>query len=833
MSYFYTNVALHRDDILVRGVRDGKRFQERVPYTPYVFVRAKNGQAPYHTIKGEPVEKFDLGSIREARDFINRYREIANFPIYGLTNFVYTYINDSFPGTIKHDDRKINVGYLDIEVSSDGGFPSVETADKEVIAITIRRNGLSAVFGCGVFKTADPSITYIKCKDERDLLDKFLMAWNSKHINLDVVTGWNVAGFDIPYLINRLDRIFTEGKSRELSPWKLINTREVTIFGKVKTLYDIVGIAILDYLDLYKKFAYTPQVSYALQSIAMYELKEGKLDYSQYESLDDLFQKDYQKFIEYNIHDVALVEKLDHKLGFINQVFSLAYDAKVNFVDTFTTVKMWDVIIHNELLQHNIVIPPQSSKGIKERSIEGAYVKDPQLGLHHWVVSFDITSLYPHLIMQYNISPETLWGHVHDLSVDQLLNGELNQHHTKLDKENITTAATGFGFTKDFQGFLPKLMESVFNQRAFVKKEMLKHKQELKDSQLADKSELEAQLATLNNLQQALKIKLNSAYGALSNDGFRWFDDRLAESITKSGQLTIRWAEKHVNQFLNKHLNTTDVDYVIASDTDSLYISFESIVKHNQWNENIVQHIDEFCKTHLEPLLVDVFKQLAEYTRAFQQKIHMKRESIGDKGIWKAKKRYILNVWNNEGVQYKEPELKMMGIEAIRSSTPPLARSSIEQAIKIIVTKTEDELINFIENVHQKFIDAPFEEIAFPRTANGLNNYSNPSTIYNKSTPIHVKGSLIYNHFHKKLSIKSKPTIQEGEKIRFCYLKQPNPIHDSVIACSAELPKELKIDQYLDREMQFSKGFLEPIKSITDIIGWHTEHKSTLEGFFA
>jgi DNA polymerase elongation subunit (family B) len=343
-------------------------------------------------------------------------------------------------------------------------------------------------------------------------------------------------------------------------------------------------------------------------------------------------------------------------------------------------------------------------------------------------------------------------------------------------------------------------------------------------------------VARYHNMQQAKKIQLNSAYGALGNQYFRWFNHNHAEAITTSGQLSIRWIEKKMNQFMNKLLKTNNVDYVIASDTDSIYIEMDSLVQTVFGNADdllIVDALDKFIEAKIQPYIDVCYQELAEKMNAYQQKMKMKRETIANKGIWRGKKMYILNTWNVEGVQYDKPKLKMSGIESVRSSTPHACRENIKKAYDIIMNKDQEELIKFIEQFRNEFMTLPFEDIAFPRGVKGMFKYRDSSSIYKKATPIQVKGALLFNHWLKKNNIKNTPPIVDGDKIRFAYLKVPNPIQDSVIATPDDLPTELGLDKYIDRELQFEKSFLEPIRSITSVIGWNAERKSTLESFFA
>lgn len=852
MSRFYTNVYQDRSQFLVRGYEDGEPIAVSVPCQPFLFVPSKSQDGEYRTTKGKRLDRLDFENVFDAQKYIKLARSTSNMEVYGMTNFVYPFIHEYYPGQVDYDPKLISVVTLDIECESKDGFPDIVAAENEITAISLRKNDKIVVFGKGEFTAADKNIHYVKCESEVVLLQKFLKAWNSEYFLPDVVTGWNIEFFDVPYLVNRITKVLGEYAAKKLSPWEKLDTREIEIFGKPQTIYIPVGVTVLDYLQLYKKFSFSQQESFKLDHIAWIELGEKKIDFSEYESLDELYEKDFQKFIEYNIRDVDLVYRLEDKLKFIEQVFAIAYDAKVNLIDAFTSVRMWDVIIHNYLLDRKIAVPNNFTKGEKNDTIVGAYVKDPQIGMHNWVVSFDLNSLYPHLIMQYNISPETFRGVNERVTVDGILNGMLSDPNLKSELEinNVTMAASGCMFDKDYQGFLPILMQKMYDDRVVYKKRMIEAKQQYEKNKTYD---LEKEIARCHNIQLAKKIQLNSCYGALSNVYFRWFDTNLAESITKSGQLAIRWMENRINTYLNNILKTKNVDYVIACDTDSMYITFDAIMDKLVWKPNDgvhekVKFLDKVCEEKIEPYIDKCYAELAERVNAYDQKMKMKRECIADKGIWTAKKHYILNVYNQEGVVYEKPKLKMMGIEAVRSSTPSACRSNIKKSLEIIMTSTEEELIQFIEKFRSEFSKLPFEEVAFPRSVRGMQEYDerdsmgrviqkgygDSSTIYKLGTPIHVKGALVYNHYLKKNKLTLKhPVVRDGEKIKFCYLKEPNPFMCKVVSTPGTMIKSVDIAKYIDYNTQFEKSFLEPLKTILDVIGWQTEKKVTLEDFFS
>ena len=848
MNDFYTNVSVLGNNILYRGIRDGKRVRGKIEYRPTLYVPSKK-PTEYRTLHGDYVDNVRPGGLRDCREFVDKYKDVSGFTIYGNTNYQYAFISDAHPNDIDWDIEKINIAFLDIEVASENGFPDPSVASEEVTAITIKINGSYVTLGCNDFDCPD-GVEYLQCKNEIELLKRFLELWTLSYP--DIVTGWSVKFFDIPYLVNRISRLLGEKAMATLSPWGRVSQRTNTVMGREKGFYDILGISTLDYIELYRKFAPggASQESYKLNHIANIEVGEKKISYEEYDNLHHLYRENYQKFIEYNIHDVKLVEKIDDKLKLIELALTLAYDSKTNYDDVFSQVRMWDALIYNHLRTKNIVIPPKNDN-VKNAAYEGAFVKDPIVGMHNWMASFDLNSLYPHLIMQYNLSPETLvepQTYTHKMisilsqkiTVDQLLNQMVNT--SDLKEEKVTLTPNKQLFRVDKYGFLPEMMQKMYDDRSVYKKKAIEAKKELETCKNEDERyEIEKRIARYNNLQLAKKVSLNSAYGAMGNQYFRFFDIRIAEAITLAGQLSIRWIELRINEYMNKLLKTENVDYVVASDTDSIYLTLDEIVRRAFADSfeataasRVIAFMDKICENKIQPFIDESYRNLANYVNAYAQKMQMKREALADRGIWTAKKRYIMNVYNNEGVQYAKPKLKVMGLEMIKSSTPSAIREKMKDVIELILQGTESDVQNFIENFRKEFSKLPPEEISFPRGVNGLKEYSDSASIYKKGTPIHVKGALIYNNLLDKKQLSKKyPKIQEGEKLRFTYLKLPNIVNETVISYPGRLPQEFDLHRFVDYDMQFEKAFIEPIKIILDCVGWKTEEASDLTSFFS
>ena len=840
---YYTNVAAVGNNIFYRGVKDGRRIKLKIAYEPTLFLRS-NKTTTFKSLEGVYLEPMKFESMREARDFVKRYDEVQGFEVYGNSSYQYAYIADEQKGMVEWSMEELSIAIIDIEVGSENGFPDPYQANEAITAIAVRQlNGGTAVYGCGDYKNDDETVTYHKCRDEYDLCKKFLSDWNTNPP--DVISGWNIKFFDIPYLVNRFTKLFGEDETRKLSPWGLINSRKAVVNNRELTAYEFVGVSTLDYIELYRWYAPggKSQESYRLDNIAQVELGEGKISYDEFENLHQLYRLNYQKFIEYNIKDVDLILKLENKLKLIELGLTLAYDTKTNYEDIFAQTRMWDALIYNYLLDKNIVVPPKIVKS-KSEAFEGAYVKDPQTGMHPWVASFDLNSLYPHLMMQYNISPETLVQPtdytdemrniiMEGVSVDKLLLKSVNLSNVS----GYTITPNGQFFRTDKQGFLPKMLEEMYIDRSKFKQMMIQAKKDYEvETDSFKRKELKNKIARYDNLQLAKKVSLNSAYGALGSQYFRFYDLRMALGVTTAGQLSIRWIEYKINQYMNGLLKTND-DYVIASDTDSIYLKLGPLVDKMYQDKTdvnkVIAFMDKVCEDKIQPFIDKSYQELATYVHAYDQKMQMKREGLSNKGIWTAKKRYILNVYNNEGVQYKEPQMKVMGLEMVKSSTPSAIREKMRLSIKLMINGTEDDIHTFIDEFRKAFKAMPPEEVSFPRGMNGLKEYSDAATLYKKGTPIHVKGAILYNAKLKQLKLDKKyPLIQEGEKIKFSYLKQPNPMKDMVISYPNRLPPEFGLQEYIDYDLQFEKAFLEPIKVILDQIGWSTEKRNSLESFF-
>lgn len=956
MSTFYTDVSQRGDTLYVRGVHNDKRFVKQTKFKPTLYLPSNNSNAEYKGLMGENLDKKVFNSIKDAKNSINDYSGVSNFKVFGNDNWVCQFIAQNFKGEIKYDPSQIRVFNLDIEVQSGltfgengeflqdktSGFPKPDEAKHPITLIGLYDSFTKRfqIWGYGNGKDdyvkskhfenikkyggqhdLNPDdIDYHSCKDEKELLVQFLSYWT---INTpDVYTGWNIDKFDTPYIYNRITQLLGSDSVKKLSPYGRIKEKnKEDDYGNAYTEYDIVGVAQLDYIKLYKKFTYSEQESYRLDHIANVELGDGKLSYEESGSLKKLFHDNYQKYTEYNAVDILCVQRLENKFRFIELVYTIAYYAKINYEDVLGTIKPWDSIIYNNLLENNIIIPPRGKKADKTRKFAGAYVKDPLTGKKKWVVSVDLNSLYPHLIMQYNIGTETrvplhllpeelrvwrenLFMYDFDSLGDPIIEGERGREAwldrlTRMEvdlslakKYNLAFASNGEFYTKEKPSFLNTIMDGLYKGRKIEKKKMLKYEQELvymkkeleartngktakigminssgtvdrggveieakftfdeclSDSELNLRiAQTENEIARLDGLQMALKILLNSGYGALGNSASRYFEIAMAESITLSGQANIKYIAHCLSDEINRMEGRKLSDYqdrIIAIDTDSNYLDCSGIVdiyskkykaKHGKepTTDDITNWLDAIFAKHFEPFIDKSYRDFADYQNAYEHKMFMAREVIAESAMWTKKKRYIMKILDSEGVRFAKPKYKVMGQDAIRSSTPEICRDMLKDAYKVILDGDEPTMQEFIRVFREEHQKLSPHIIATNSSANGLAKYSNKNTVYEKGTPGHVRGALLYNNFLDKLGLTTVDKIQEGEKVKVLALREPNMLKYKTVSFPQFLDESLDLHKYVDHKTMFEKTFIKPLTPLLDLLGWSAVKKASLNSMFA
>lgn len=831
---FYTACAIKGNKILVRGYKDGVRFTDSVSFKPSLFIKSDK-ESKYKTLNGIGVKRMIFDTLYDCREFLKQYEDLNDSPIYGNTDFVTQYLLETYESEVVYDLSQIKIAYFDIETETEGGFPDLRSPNEKINIIGVRISGVNYIIT--EKKVSIPNCKLILVSCEKELIQKFFELLRKEDI--DVITGWNVKLFDIPYIIGRARLFFEDKEIQSWLPFNLMKERETNIGGTDYRLFEFPGYVILDYMDLYKKFSGTSQESYALNFIAKAELDEQKLDYAEYGSLREFYTKDFQKFAEYNIQDVELVEKLDNKLRLIDLAVSIAYEAKIPFDVVFFATRIWGTICCDYLLRRDIIPPIQTSYA-KDDQFVGAYVKDVTPGLYKNVVSFDATSLYPSIIMGWNISPETCIKKDASLSADDFLRSKKKQIPSLVGeaaKQNGCLSCNGSIFTNDVRGFIPILIERTFNQRKEAKNKMLDLEKEYEHSKDIN---LLPRIAALKIRQSVKKILANSLYGCLGNPAFIYSSPELATAVTVTGQVIIRTAENAMNGYIRHLTKNNDKDYVLAVDTDSVYLNLDEIVTQIQQKtkiSDITDFVDKICEQKIQPELKKEMDLLTKTLNCSENKIFFKREAIASAGMFIAKKRYALLVQDLEGVRFEDPKLKIMGLETARSSTPAIVRKKLKDCIKIILTKTPEELRQYVNEFYDEFMVLPISDVAAPRGVKGINKYSDNTKIYQTGTPIATKAALLYNSYSKKIGIdKQYAAIKENDKMKFVFVKVPNPYgmagKDAVMGFINSPPKEFNLEKYIDRTKQFEKTFKEPLDNILQAINWKLNAEVSLEEFF-
>ena len=848
LTKFYTSVERYGNNILHRGYENGKRFSYRVPFQPTLYVHTpKAGEEGYRSLtEGNlPLSPHKFGDMREAKNFIEEYKGVHGMKIFGSTNYVTQFIQEEYPDKVAYDVSQVNIVSFDIEVDIRDGFANIDEADNEITSIAYHSSRNDKYYLLGrkdydktqtVTDIPQENIEFIKFDTEVQLLQYFVKLWTTDYP--DIVTGWNVEYFDIMYIVTRIIRLLGEETAKRLSPHKSIKKQSREVFGKVNSTYSLMGIAVIDYMDAFKKFGYKygPQESYRLDHIAYVVLGEKKIDYSEYGSLTSLYDENPQLYLDYNLKDTQLIARLEEETGLLALVMTVAYDGGVNYGDAFGTVGIWESTIYRRLIKDKVVPPLKSGPGMRAGDLVGGYVKDPKVGMHPWVVSFDLNSLYPHLMLQYNMSPETYMPEDREyVTQDMVLKGEYQN-----DRPNVSVAANGVCFSNKKLGIIPEIIDEYYNNRSVIKKQMIAAEQQFEiEVDEKEKKRLKREINQLHNSQMSIKIAMNSLYGATANIYFLYYINEMAEAITTSGQLSIRYAQKSVNDYLNKVLGTDNHDYIIYIDTDSIYVDFGPLVQEVFGTVDIdkdkgEEFLDRVCSTKIEQVIEEGYENLARMLGTYRNAMVMKREKITNRGIFVAKKRYILNTLNSEGVHYDKPKVSVTGLESVRSSTPEVCREKLKECFEVIMNTDEETTQKFIQDFRDEFKTLDPVAIAKTSGTDNIKKYQDKNSLYRKGCPMHVRGAIMYNHFLKQKGLDKKfETIQGGDKVKFLYLKTPNPIRENVISVPGLLPKQLGLHEYIDYELQFDKVFLSPIQSILDAVGWSAEKVNTIEDFFS
>lgn len=811
---------------------NGEVHKEIVPFKPFLgYLAPKGEKTSWSDMFGRPVKVKVFPSIPAANAWKKENKDILE--IYGDVKPVIQFIASEYRKEIPLDKTGMRIFNFDIEVFVEGGgFPKPEEAKHPINAITINEMVSNTYITFAYKEDYTPksdNVKYIKCENEIDLLIKFLDYWKLQ--SPEIITGWNIDIFDIPYIINRVKKVISVEALKKFAPDGEIAVKTTTdTMGRVITKYRPKGIIVWDYMDLYKKYTQENREAYSLNHIAKVELGDEKIDYQEeYDTLNDLYLKNFELFIDYNIKDTGIVYDLDYQLDYINVAMSIMHKARCQPEDIFGTVQPWDCVIYNEMLDFKMLCPPNNNH--TKVDYVGGWVEQPVPGLYEWLSVSDIVSSYPNNLISFNMSPETIIP-------DSLLTQELLDIREKygrietcvdidrlkdvgpiLRKYNYTFTSNGQFFDRSVEGILPRIFAKFFAQRKEWKKMVGVHKERGEDR--------EAKIADL--MQYTLKILLNSGYGAIANVHGRYFDVRIAEAITSNGQVCVRGTTKAV-------CDAFPIVNNVYNDTDSYFINCARLVEKRFGDKEVsreekLEFVLKFNDQCITPANDDFFKRMSENMNMMRCTLKMEAECVADVSLFVAKKRYIMNnIWVEGKYYLDKPKRKIRGVEIVRSSTPQIVRDRLKEAVDIIfTTMSNDKLIEFIEKFRDEFNQMPVEKVAFPRSVT-MKDYTRQS----KGLPIGVNAALSYNDLLKNQGLDGKYlAIADGDKIKFTYIKKPNIVGSHVVGFVNKLPVELRECFEIDYNLQFQKAFLDPITKILESIGWTAEYVSSLEDFFA
>lgn len=864
-------------NIYQRYVENGVRNREIIAFKPelYLLNQTNSQTVDARDLNNNPLNRVPFDSIDEMNNFVEQYKNIDGFKVFGARDPLVQFVAQNYKGKIEFDANVIVGGLVDIEVASGvvvngvyvpGPFPEPEDAKYPISMLTIYSTKTKKfhVWALEVFQkhrlgtyTHNPghkdigelNVAYKGFDDEPAMLADMISFWQDQEF--DFTSGWYYEEFDTPYLVNRIKNVLGAAFANRLSPWGVIKAKTIkNVAGDTQT-YDIFGVACLDLLNLYKKHAGIEPPNWKIDTIGDLMGVGGKIDYEDEGDLGTLYFTNFQKSVEYNIQDVNLVKKLEAKKQLFMLTFTLAYLTKSNYRDTMATVRPWTSLMYSTLHERGM---ETEIKSVYQGTIDivGGFVRTVIPGKYKWVVSFDLNSLYPHCMQQYNLGTETILApnevpqEVNDaIPIDITIDGLVNKEYdlSVLSKHKLSMTANRQFFENDRMSVFSEITRGIYNQRAAVKKDMKKLEQELVDlpkDDIANKQRLEHSIDTMNATQTALKLLMNGLYGATANRYFtEFFDVRVAEGITTSGQLSIKWIMRKLNEYLNNLLKTVDVDYIVAGDTDSVYLTFDGLVNRmfkgeedkEENFERVTEFLDTVIKAKIEPYIDKCYDELAVYMGAYEQRMFMKRETIAPRAIWAAKKRYTMLAKDIEGVRYPEAIVKYTGLDAKRSNIPKTCRKWLVEAYKIALLKDQKTLQTFVLEKQKEYMGFPVEQISEVSGINGVDKYSDINGFAIKGAPKHVKAALLHNRLIKEFGLTQIRPIVSGNKILMVGLK-PNTKGMEVIAYQGKLPKEFGLHVLVDHKASFKTNFTDPLENLISHIGWTAEEVASISGFF-
>lgn len=841
---YYSSFYSRGNTVYVRQVNlDGSRSNLKVQYKPKLYFKTEEPNCDYKTLFGDELFEVEFSDIKAAKS----YAEASTNEIFGYPRYQYSCVDDMYPYEIEYNFEDLRMVYIDIETKCDTHYSTVRNPDQPVVLIQISYKNKYYVFGLDHYESYEEDVIFIRCKNEEDMLRKFVAFF--RKIDPDIISGWYSQGFDIPYLYARMELLELSDLFKKLSPYNHVDTREQLVFGKSQLRVDIQGIQHLDMMELFKKFELQKFENYKLNTVAKSVLGKSKVPYQG--NLHQLMVTDYDNYVAYGVQDVRLLVELEDTKNFIRMVVDSAYMDKANYIDAFSQVRMWDNQImtylkHNDNIQVPYLIAKDNDDFEEsDEKFEGAFVYPTKVGKHHWILSDDVQSMHPSIIMSFNVSPETYIGNkkirINSFAdVDVKLSRELKDN-------NVTMLANGAMFSREVEGVIPKIIRRVFNLR--VENKNLSKKYDKMSDEATDEIEKKKyyKLSIIHDSKQySQKIKINSLFGFLGNLYSRFFQLDMAEGITVTSQLM----QKSGTDAINRHIESVTgiKDSIAAGDTDSVYYSMQSIVDKyvlkGTPKEKICDFLVKYHTTYIAPALADEMDKIQTVLNTREKSIRFVRDVVSDVSIFVAKKKYMMSILNKEGKSYyNKQELKITGIESIKTTTPEFCRGVINELIPMFLFKTNDEFISEYQKAVSGFYKLTPEEISIPTGVSDVDKYTVDTVIdsyfdnddvvetimHKKGSPVYCKASVYYNKLLLDKSLTNwYQKIENGDKIKFVYLKSPNPIKNNVVAYLDKLPLEFGLHKYVDYDIMLEKTLEKPIKRIADILNWKLEFDNAM-----
>lgn len=816
---------------------NGDREHVVTSYVPYFYSETKDTEGDALSLRGHPVKRIDSESFYKYHGKKKNFRDQGYKTFEGDMSPEVQFLVDKYLETdLTEKENTLNYVHLDIECEVDGGMPDAHDPDQRINLITMYSEKHSKFFTLGLHESNEDrkNVEYICCENEKDLLNKFIEV--IEYLKPDIITGWNVDGFDIPYILNRIESLLGEEKKNSISPIGLpIKSRKTKgRYGKEEFQYTIPGLNVVDYMDIYRNFSQGDRESYSLDYISQYELEEGKIDFD--DSYKNLYKKNWERFVDYNIQDVKLVRELENKLGYLNLTISIAWTCKIPIQYVQTTIKKVDAVITTYLKREGVVMDDEFLDCDQEK-YPGGYVLESDTGIFEWVSCLDISSLYPSVMRQFNISPETFVFCIpEDVAINKLEGRDVDKHHIPVKKGNekrerktskvfeyirkndliLTPNGSVYKSKKQREGVIPRILTDLYTNRMETKKRM---------------SEKDGDVSKLDAKQYALKILMNSIYGYLGTPYCRFYNPDMAGSVTVAGRYYTKGCINRLNEYfekqderLRKKLGLPEgngKNIVKAADTDSVFLHLGRYVDDDLTDEKAMKVVNK-----LNNLACKKANDIAEdITDQFDLENYIKfdKEYVARYVSYLTKKRYVYSKIDTENFGDEDNfDISAKGFEIVKSSTPYQVREYLKDVCRTILkTQNESDVHDKIKEIYDDFLELDPVEIAFPTSVNGIQKYTSESGGCKKGTPIHVRGAIVWNNLLEKNDIEDYEPIVEGGKMRYVYLKQNHITTSHVIGFGdVGLPSSLGLDRYVDYDKMFQKTFMKPMDPFFEILGW-------------